>query len=34
MSEKTQLVYSWLFVLIPLGWGIYQVVLKSLALFQ
>jgi len=25
---------SWLFVLTPMGWGVYQSVVKSLPLFQ
>lgn len=34
--EKTPVIYivlAWLFVSIPLMWGIYQVVLRSLPLF-
>jgi hypothetical protein len=28
------LVFSWLFVGLPLAWGVYQTLLKSMALFQ
>jgi hypothetical protein len=33
-STTLRLVASWLLVLIPLGWGVYQSVVKSLPLFQ
>jgi len=33
-SSPLVLAASWLFVLIPLGWGVYQSVVKSLPLFQ
>jgi hypothetical protein len=28
------IVFSWIVVLIPLGWGIFQSVVKSLPLFE
>jgi hypothetical protein len=28
------LIFSWLFVGLPLAWGVYQTLLKSMALFQ
>jgi len=27
-------IFSWLWVGIPLAWGVYQTILKSMALFQ
>lgn len=33
MKKKYKLILSWLFVGIPLVWGITQTVIKSLALF-
>lgn len=33
-SSRTRLVLSWLLVLMPLGWGVYQSVVKSLPLLQ
>jgi hypothetical protein len=29
-----EIAFCWMIVLIPLGWGIYQSVVKSLPLFQ
>ena len=31
---RLRVVLSWLLVLIPLGWGVYQSVAKSLPLFR
>ncbi len=28
------LIFSWLWVGLPLAWGVYQTILKSMALFQ
>jgi hypothetical protein len=33
-SSPLLIVGSWLLVLIPLGWGVFQSVVKSLPLFQ
>ncbi|APW61966.1 hypothetical protein BSF38_03498 [Paludisphaera borealis] len=33
-SSALLIAASWLLVLIPLGWGVYQSVVKSLPLFQ
>ncbi len=32
--SKLEVAFYWMIVLIPLGWGIYQSVVKSLPLFQ
>lgn len=32
--SRLTLIIAWVIVLIPLGWGIYQSVVKSLPLFQ
>lgn len=34
MSDYGRLIVYWLLVLIPLGWGVSEVFIKSLALFQ
>ncbi len=37
MVEKTPVIYivlAWIFVTIPLGWGVYEVVVRSLPLFS
>lgn len=34
MPESIKLTLNWMFVLIPLGWGVYEVFVKSLALFN
>ncbi len=34
MSDSLKLELAWIFVLIPLGWGVYEVFIKSLALFR
>jgi hypothetical protein len=33
-ANAPRLLVSWLFVGIPLAWGVWQVVVKSMALFQ
>jgi len=33
-TPKILLVASWIFVGIPMTWGVYQTILKSLALFR
>jgi hypothetical protein len=33
-TNTPRLIVSWLFVGIPLAWGVWQVVVKSMALFQ
>ncbi len=33
-SSPLMFAFSWMIVLIPLGWGIFQSVIKSLPLFQ
>ena len=33
-AEKLQVALAWLYVGIPLAWGVTQTVLKSIALFQ
>ncbi len=33
-TPKILLVASWIFVGIPMAWGVYQTILKSLALFR
>jgi hypothetical protein len=33
-SQTRRIAASWLLVLIPLGWGVYQSLVKSLPLFQ
>ena len=33
-TSRSRLAISWLLVLIPLGWGVYQSVVKSLPLFR
>jgi hypothetical protein len=33
-ATRPRLVLAWLMVSVPLGWGVYQSVVKSLPLFQ
>ncbi len=33
-SNLGLLIFSWLFVGIPLAWGVYQTLIKSMALFH
>lgn len=33
-ATRLKLTMAWLFVGIPLAWGVYQVVVKALALFR
>ncbi len=32
-SQRVTLVVSWLWVLVPFGWGVYELILKARSLF-
>ncbi len=34
MNAKTKGIFLWLYVLLPLAWGVYQTLKKTMALFS